>query len=59
MLPAKRSAARPITNITARSTSRKSQPLPTNQGPRYAAYLFNNTVVWSDKPLAPGEIYAR
>jgi hypothetical protein len=33
------------------------EPVPTAQGPRYAAYLANTTIVWSATPLKPGEIF--
>jgi hypothetical protein len=35
-----------------------SEPVSTNQGPRYGVFLANATMVWSAKPVKPGEIYA-
>jgi len=31
-------------------------PIPTNQGPRYVAYLAGDKVVWGDVAFVPGEI---
>jgi hypothetical protein len=33
--------------------------IPTNQGPRFGAYLHNDSVVWSDRQLNPGDVYNR
>jgi hypothetical protein len=33
-----------------------SQAVPTNQGPRFGAYLLDNTLVWTPEPLAPGSV---
>ncbi len=50
-LPAEVSKLPPRTVIVA-----TAQPVPTNQGPRFGAFLLNNTVVWSDQPLVPGQV---
>ena len=34
-----------------------SEPVPTNQGPRYGIFLGNATVVWSATPAKPGLLY--
>ena len=33
-----------------------AKPVPTNQGPRYGAYLANNQLLWSEQPLTPGTV---
>ncbi len=35
------------------------EPVPTKDGKRFIGYLANNTVIWSDKPLAPGELWLK
>jgi hypothetical protein len=32
------------------------RPIPTAKGPRYGAYLANNTLVWRERLMKPGEI---
>lgn len=34
-----------------------ADPVPTNQGPRYGVFLANATMVWSARPVKPGELY--
>jgi len=34
-----------------------SEPVPTNQGPRYGVFLGNATLVWSAVPVKPGDVY--
>jgi len=34
-----------------------AEPIETEHGARYAAYLANNKTVWSDEALLPGELY--
>ncbi len=34
-----------------------SAPIPTNQGPRYGAFLADLAVVWTAQPLKPGELH--
>jgi hypothetical protein len=36
-----------------------SEPVPTKEGKRYIGFLANNTVVWSDRPLASGDVWTR
>ncbi len=36
-----------------------SAPVPTDKGPRWGGYLADNTVVWSETVLKPGEPYLR
>lgn len=31
--------------------------VPTNQGQRFGAYLANDSIVWTEQPLKPGEVY--
>ncbi len=33
-----------------------ARPVPTNQGPRYGAYLANNQLLWTAEPLVPGTV---
>ncbi|NRA39474.1 MAG: hypothetical protein HRU15_15140 [Planctomycetes bacterium] len=35
---------------------RTSQAIATNQGPRYLNYLVNNTLVWTEAPVAVGQV---
>jgi hypothetical protein len=34
-----------------------AEPVPTNQGPRFGVFLANATLVWSSRPVKPGEPY--
>jgi len=36
-----------------------AEPVATKDGKRFLGYLANNTVVWSEKPLVPGDIWFR
>ena len=46
-------------NVTTTSPSTivvvTSEPVPTNQGPRYGVFLANATLMWSSTPLKPGD----
>ena len=34
-----------------------SEPVPTNQGPRFGVFMANKGLAWSVNPVKPGEIY--
>jgi hypothetical protein len=34
-----------------------SEPVPTNQGPRFGIFLANKSLAWSAQPVKPGEVY--